>query len=396
MSLKLGCADKGAIPGDQKAFFVKFHEAPMLPQGKFRGEADNEWIPFSEAVGVKDLQTDLRNFGFLTKGPIDGVFGYRTLGAVRLFQEYVRNYEGLADIGKPSGIVDEATAKHIARWKSGGKKCDWAATSPTAPTDDFKRWLSLLEKIKARGPATKALQVVQNFSGKSDTLKVTEWDLNPAKIHLIGVRRKEWVATDVRANDDIFILLINGMTFKFVGSVDPNEKIAARGDEPFIAPGQHKYRFGWHKQSDMQRVYRAWKPATDAVLAFRDVDDDDTLTDQDLEKGLHPNNSINIHWSGIGTSNWSAGCQVISGKKYMNHKGAQVDCSPYAAVTYGDLAAMTKGAYNVMLDLIMIYADKIGLAGDLLYYTLIYEKDLDLDPNIGVLTATEILQAIRE
>lgn len=396
--LKLGSVDSGARPGNVRDFFKRYHEAAMLSQDKFRGEVDHEWIAFTNVSGgaVKAFQTTMRDFGFYPKGPIDGIFGYRTLGAARLFQEYVRSIEGHTEIGVPDGAVGPKTYTHIDRWKAANHKADWVKYSPTAPSDEFKLWLGLLDKIKAQGATNKALELLNSYSGATDTRKIAEWDFSADKTHLIGIRRKEWLSTGVRQNDDVFVLLVNGFAFKFMGSTDPNQKMGSRPDEPFIIKGQHVYRFGWHKMSDAKRVYRAWKPAGSGVLVFRDVDNDNALTAKDIQRGLQPNLSINIHWSGIGTTNWSAGCQVISGKSYMNHHGQDVDCSAFASRGYSGLGGQTRGAYNVLLDLVTIYADVFATTGDKLYYTLIYEDDLDLEPKIGALKAMEMLQTMRE
>jgi hypothetical protein len=170
-----------------------------------------------------------------------------------------------------------------------------------------------------------------------------------------------------------------------------------RLDEAFLVEGQHKYRFGWHKISDENKVYRALKPFRHGVLVFRDRDDDNALTESDLKLGIDPapNQTINIHWSGIGHANWSAGCQVIAGQSYINHHEAVVDCSAFAAAGYNSLSdsgKRTKGAYNVFADLILSFAPK---GTDYLYYTLGREKSLNLSPAFGQHYAAEILKRMK-
>ena len=120
----------------------------------------------------------------------------------------------------------------------------------------------------------------------------------------------------------------------------------------------------------------------------------DALDAADLEKGTAEENSvINIHWSGKHTGNWSAGCQVIAGGGYIDHHDDLVDCWSYAAATYSKLPAQTRGAYNVLLDLITVFSrDTRVNGGDLLHYTLIDEKDLALEPAIGQLAAENVLR----
>jgi hypothetical protein len=150
--------------------------------------------------------------------------------------------------------------------------------------------------------------------------------------------------------------------------------MASRKDIPFLVHGQHQYRFGWHKLSELdKKVYRALKPKSRGVLVCRDHNLDQSLTLDDLRHGLSPNNTINIHWSGTGTSNWSAGCQVICGSSYINNLNQLVDCRPFSATFYTELGKKTRGAYSVATDLVTIFA-RIGEQAAL--YTLLYEKDL--------------------
>lgn len=66
------------------------------------------------------------------------------------------------------------------------------------------------------------------------------------------------------------------------------------------------------------------------------------------------NPSSNVHWSGIGTGNWSvAGYSTLSGKR-------------------------TKGAYSVLCDLITVFSPDASIGGDGLLYTLLFEDDLSL------------------
>ena len=204
------------------------------------------------------------------------------------------------------------------------------------------------------------LQLSEKYARPTDTKKIKDWDTSPDTIHLIGIRRNQDTSSKKRENDDLFVLLIKGMVFKFWGSTDPSQGMAGkRQDEPFLIEGQHNYKFGWHKVSEAQQVYRALKPANHGVLVFRDRDNNNSLTESDIAKGLdqQSNNSINIHWSGKGETNYSAGCQVIAGQSYSNHEGKVIDCSAFASPGYSDLKyGKTRGAYNVFTDLILCYA----------------------------------------
>ena len=379
-------------------------------ENKLRGEKDGDWAEFRELSGstmtVADAQSFFKNAGFFPSGKIDGICGYRTLSAIRLFQEYVRTIEGDAGIGSPDGVMGPKTIAHANRWKSKNQKAEWAVVTSTNPGKEYAVWVDLLGKVKQKYSTApnKMLQEVNKFSKSSDTVKVSDWDFDPNKIHLIGIRRNEAQVDDgVQRFDDAFVLLIRGLAFKFLGSTDPGSTENADGF-PFLTQGQHLYRFGWHKISDLKRVFQALKPLTTGVLIVRTKDM--VLTEEDLAKGLERNNTINVHWGGEGllkVGSWSVGCQVIVGKGYINHDDEVVNCAGFAAPKYDQLGVknnngvvQTKGAYNILTDLVAALS---GASPDdnVVRYTLLYEQDLELSPEIGPNKAREIvarLQAI--
>lgn len=187
-----------------------------------------------------------------------------------------------------------------------------------------------------------------------------------------------WIDLTPKENDDLFVLLINGMAFSFWGSTDPRQKSDKRADEAFLAEGQHKFRFGWHKRSN---PYQGLNPYGRGVLVFRDskITNDNQLTEEDVAKGLDnsPNTTINIHWTGHGTGpsgTWSEGCQVLAGGTYLDPEGKLRDCRSFAAMSPDQIRAnSTKrikrgmAAYNVFTDLLLAYAPQ---PVDYLYYTL--------------------------
>ena len=388
-SLRLGSVDRGAIPASLNDFFRRFHEGDLLGHREFRGESDDQWAPFVESEGtpVRDLQIALREHGFYPHGDIDGIFGYRTLSSVRLFQEYVRNAENRMDIGTPDGIVGSRTHDHLERWRAEAKQADWLNVSATNPSPEHRYWMEILKQyreINLAHPINVVIEMVNNFFAPADTIKTADWEFKQEDIHLIGIRRHEWRGTKERQNDDVFVLLVNGLVFKFYGSTDPNPSPKRRPDEPYIVRGQHRYRFGWHKIGDPQRVYRAFRPEGPGVLICRDFDHDDALTEADFPGGLSAEPTINIHWGGRGISNWSAGCQVICGARYVNHLNKKVDCTAYAARNYTELSEGTRGAYNVLLDILTVFAPSVSvLTSSTLYYTLLYERDFQLQASGG-------------
>jgi hypothetical protein len=328
---------------------------------------------------VSEVQGALKELGFFPGGAVDGLCGYRTHAAIRLFQEYVRSVEGLGSV--PDGLFGPNTERHLRRWLDEGLSPDWADAvarwkEGAVAGTEFERWLELGRKAQARYTAqpSRMLRMVGEFGAPTDTHPVEEWDFSPDFIHLFGIRRNQFSGKF----DDVFILLMKGLVFKFQGSTEPGSSSHPDG-RPFLVHGQHDYHFGWH-----QRRYLALRPKSlgGGVLVVRSRNDD-VLDDADLDKGLSTNATINVHWAGKGlahdVNNWSEGCQVITGSYYVDHRGELVDCSDFVATNNGAVGgSKTRGAYNVMVDL------ATALSGDMesptVRYTLLEEADLELDP----------------
>ena len=399
-TLSIGNYDKGAKPTNLTAFFNIYHRGFVgafdEKRFEFRDDDKGIWKGLQEIATneVKVLQTFLFDAGFMPKSNKDGVFGYATQAAVRLFQEYVRVEEGYKDC-IPDGVVGPKTWSHIQRWQQSGKKADYGNNS------EYQQWLTLLRATKEyylKNPSP-ILELVNQFPKNADTRRIADWTFEEDDVHLIGVRVGEEKKETKRTNNDIFILLINGMVFKFWGSTDPNPTMSNRKDEPFLVEGQHKYGFAWHQIGNTEKIYRAlWpyskfqgKDGNVGVMVYRDWNDDNALTEEDLAHrqarkqnalDTNLNQTINIHWSGYGYSNWSAGCQVLAGKSYINNKNNVVDCSSYAANGNTELGQpnKTKGAYNVFTDLVLSYAPPMK---DYLLYTLGRDEILQLSQNFG-------------
>ncbi|MFD1163813.1 peptidoglycan-binding domain-containing protein [Hwangdonia seohaensis] len=406
--LYLGSCDAGKTPSSRKDFLKPYHiDGLLINKVSFRDDDRTKWRSFREGTGddVLKLQRFLFNAGFMPRSAFDGVFGYVTQAAVRLFQEYVRSMEGVTNM-VPDGMVGSGTMDHITRWERENKVSDWGKMSSQNPSKSYSDWMQLLQQAKQHytnnpGPI---LQHLNKLTNTYSTKKPADWTFNTSDIHLIGIRRKQTESAVRRENDDLFVLLINGMAFTFWGSTDASVNMAKRKDEAFLIEGQHLYRFGWHKISVESKIYRALKPKNPkGVMIIRDWDNDNAYTDKDIQvkdnqgnvKGLRVNPSINIHWTGIGRSNFSAGCQVIAGKSYLNHKNELQDCSKFASSSYSGLTTSnkkTKGAYNVFTDLILCYAPKQVTH---LYYTLGREASLDLSHNFGSQYAEEVLNRLK-
>ena len=386
--IELGCFDSSTPDSVCQAYLKQVEEITRVPlanivEGRDRLRLKTHVPDAQQSMSVAEVQQGLKSTGFFPGGKVDGICGYRTLSAIRLFQEYVRCAEKTAGL-IPDGRFGPVSQQHLKHWLDHKLQPDWAPVIERWPAaaegpTEYADWLALLESVKAQYLASPnaMLQKVNAFGAGSDTRKVEKWDFTAAgNIHLVGIRRSE-----MRGKfDDIFVLLIKGLVFKFQGSTEPGATKDPRG-LPFLVQGQHDYHFGWH-----QKKYLALRPRSGGVLVVRSKDGK-SLDDADLKNGLEANASINIHWGGKGmmgdVNNWSEGCQVINGSVYLDAKDELVNCSAFTALNNDELAndpAKTRGAYNVLLDLVTALASDLSPT---LKYMLLTEQDLALGPGLG-------------
>jgi hypothetical protein len=381
--IKLGSFDADTSDAARAAYLKEVEQLTRVPLKDVVPGVDRivleKFVPDAEAsMTVGAVQEGLKRIGLFPGGKADGICGYRTQSAIRLFQEYVRSVEKLDC--QPDGRFGPGTQRHLQRWLDQQLQPEWAPAiaqwqaGPPAP-GEYTEWLALLSRVKAQYTATpnRMLQLVNASTIASDTRKVAQWDFGPGHIHLVGIRRHQ----KENKFDDIFVLLIKGLVFKFQGSTEPGATSSPKG-RPFLVQGQHNYHFGWH-----QRKYLALRPQGVGVLVVRSRNND-VLDEADLANGLEANATINVHWGGKGlradVKTWSEGCQVINGTVYLGPSNELVSCASFAALNNGEIAAnpaKTRGAYNVLLDLVT------ALGSDLtptVKYTLLAESDLDLAP----------------
>ena len=393
--LRLGIVDKNARPFGISEWLQPFHRAmstDLKRLNQFRDEPNNIWRPFKNVDGnsVSELQAFLKQAGFFPKAQVSGIFGYGTRAALRLFQEYLRNKEGHAEV-VPDGVLGSISAAHIERWKKDGLRSRWSDFSISNPGPEYQKWFELLKRaqLKYLSSNDPVIHNLRSSTKKSDSLPPEKWTFRPFDSHLIGIRCQAEVAFDNRPNDDLFILLLNGMVFTFWGSTDPNPKLVSnkikqKAGSPFLTEGQHRYRFGWHKVSSKSRVYMALRPYSKGVMVYRDRKNRNKLMMDDIQRGFDkPNSTINIHWTPDGDRNWSAGCQVISGESYIDNDDSLISCRDYCANHYNELSgSKTRGAYNVLSDLVVSYA---ALGNDVVWYTLArIENFAEVAPEFGV------------
>ncbi len=377
----LGSYDSNVTQADRDAYLrqaaaISGGQADRAAEGSDRLSLAPHTPGPQQTMTVAEMQQALKTIGFFPGGKIDGICGYRTRAAMRLFQEYVRSVEKLPSV--PDGRFGPQTQQHLQRWISGAP-FEWAASierwrAGTPGATEYGDWLALLSLAKEKYLAspTEMLRLVNAFSRQTDTRKVADWGAEPNVVHLIGIRRSE----KTNKFDDLFVLLIKGLVFKFQGSTDPGATSHPLG-APFLVQGQHDYRFGWHKSQHL-----AVRPSEKGVLVVRSKGDF-RLDDADVSKGLEANSTIHIHWGGKGlrfdVNNWSEGCQVINGAAYLNPKNERIDCSSFVATNNTEVAndpSKTRGAYNLLADLVLGLGS--DLPGNTIRYTLLMEQDLAL------------------
>lgn len=383
--IELGAFDEGVGTDAQATYIKEVESIARIPLKDVAPGPDH--IVFTQhtpdprqPMTVASTQKALTQLGFFPGGNADGICGYRTVSAIRLFQEYVRAVEQLPCV--PDGRFGPQSQQHLQRWLDKGLQPEWTPTVESwrvgsLGDTEYTAWLGLIAQAKARYQAspTRMLQMVNANTAASDTRKVSNWDVSPAGIHLIGVRREE---ASLKF-DDIFVALIKGLVYKFQGTTEPGAAIDPAKGAPFLVQGQHDYHFGWHK-----KTYLALRPQTNGVLVVRSKGDM-KLDEADLANGLQVEGTINVHWGGLGlrrdVNTWSEGCQVINGTAYVTPKDVFVNCSAFAAVNNDEIAqnpSKTRGAYNVLLDLCTALGN--DLPSPTVKYTLLAEDDLDLNP----------------
>ena len=397
--LRLGRVDEDVRLGaaEREEFLRYYHHQHGFTPGelRFRDDTRNRWYDWEPVEGqpVRELTRFLQSAGFMPNASHGGIFGYATQAAVRLFQEYVRTvfaperHAAAAPACWPDGVVGPDTRSYVEEWGMQETRCRWGNGETSADYHRWMRWLPRVARHAADSPGP-LLQRLRAADRRGDTLLPEDWTFDPGDVHLVGIRRSADItpASGHRPPDDIFVLLVNGRTFYFWGSTDANPR---SGREGYLLEAQHRYRLDWHnigaKRRD--RIYKAARPAGAGVMVARDVHGHDALTEDNRRDGFDPvpNPTFNIHWSGIGISNWSAGCQVINGAGYINDADELIDCSPYAARTTAERGQrrgpggprLTMGAYTLLSDLVLCYTPRPSLVEKPTFlYTLISETAL--------------------
>lgn len=229
--IQLGSFDT-SVPKDVRDAYVKqVEDITRVPLAEVADGSDKLTLqPYApdaqQPMTVAEVQQALKTIGFFPGGKIDGICGYRTLSAVRLFQEYVRSVEKRPSL--PDGRLGTDGQQHLKRWMENHTTTEWAPTieqwqSGALGQSEYTEWLSLSNKVKERysSAPNRMLQLVNAFNKATDTRKVAAWDFSAAgNIHLIGIRRDEATGKF----DDVFVLLIKGLVTALAGDL-PNNSV---------------------------------------------------------------------------------------------------------------------------------------------------------------------------
>ena len=101
--IQLGFFDSSVPPTEREAYLKQVQDTTRLRVADIAEGSDklalNQYAPDPpQSMTIADVQHGLKSIGFFPEGKVDGICGYRTLSAMRLFQEYVRSVEKLPSL----------------------------------------------------------------------------------------------------------------------------------------------------------------------------------------------------------------------------------------------------------------------------------------------------------
>ena len=116
--IALGCFDSDVSETACKSYLADLSHITRVPISDIEAGPDRvalrRYVPEQpNAMSVADVQRALRSIGFFPGGKPDGICGYRTYSAIRLFQEYVRSVEKLECV--PDGRFGPKSQAHLQR-----------------------------------------------------------------------------------------------------------------------------------------------------------------------------------------------------------------------------------------------------------------------------------------
>ena len=160
--IELGSIDADVSDSAYKAYTSTVEQLTRRPLADIAAGVDKIVVKRLPAntpaiMSVAQVQQALKNLGFFPNTSIDGICGYRTQSAIRLFQEYVRSVEKLAST--PDGQFGPKSQAHLQRWLDNKLQTVWAPiieawkNGATGP-GEYADWIALLESVKQQALAS--------------------------------------------------------------------------------------------------------------------------------------------------------------------------------------------------------------------------------------------------
>ncbi|MEO0733656.1 MAG: peptidoglycan-binding protein, partial [Bacteroidota bacterium] len=203
-TLRLGDVDASLDMTDAKfkEYLKVYYQGQHFPfPDKILNESsydnDKRWIGYRNLAKdhVEELTRKLQATGFMPNANHDGLFGYVTQAAVRLFQEYVRTRDQTISKAErkqvvPDGIVGPITQAHLKRWVKAGLQPDWLRKEePSAlALTWFNRFRSAAFQLREK--PTPMIKIPESYGKKCDSLPLDKWTFSLEEPQLFGIRRK--------------------------------------------------------------------------------------------------------------------------------------------------------------------------------------------------------------
>ena len=129
MMIRLGSFDSDTTEAARAAYLAEVQTLTRVPLSEIVPGIDRLVLEpcepdTAQPMSVAEVQRGLATIGFFPGGKVDGICGYRTQSAIRLFQEYVRSVEQLVCL--PDGRFGPGTQHHLQRWLDQRVRFAWA------------------------------------------------------------------------------------------------------------------------------------------------------------------------------------------------------------------------------------------------------------------------------
>ena len=102
MTIKLGCFDSDISEQTCQSYIQQIGQMTRVPLTQVTPGLDKltlqKYAAVAPAMCVAEVQEGLQAIGFFPNSKVDGIYGYRTQSAIRLFQEYLRSVEKIEEM----------------------------------------------------------------------------------------------------------------------------------------------------------------------------------------------------------------------------------------------------------------------------------------------------------